>query len=197
MNAALTEIRFYGHLRPVFGKSLRLDVSSPLEAVRALCAVLPGFEAYIRKHSEPGYRVVVGRSPLETDQALHDPTGRQCIKFVPAVSGKAGLGKIIAGVALIGLSFVLPVTPLLSGFAFSASSIAMSLGISVALGGVSQMLAGTPQSPAPANPATNLPSYAFNGAVNTAAQGNAVPICYGRLRVGSQVISTGLEVASL
>ena len=77
------------------------------------------------------------------------------------------------------------------------ASIAMNLGLSMALGGISQMLAGNPATPGPANAVTNLPSYAFNGAVNTAAQGNPVPICYGRLRVGSQVISTGLEATSL
>ena len=38
----------------------------------------------------------------------------------------------------------------------------------------------------------NLPSYAFDGAVNTTRQGNPVPICYGSMIVGSQVISAGL-----
>ena len=38
----------------------------------------------------------------------------------------------------------------------------------------------------------NKPSYLFDGAVNTTRQGNAVPVGYGRLRVGSQVISAGL-----
>jgi predicted phage tail protein len=43
----------------------------------------------------------------------------------------------------------------------------------------------------------NKPSYAFDGAVNTAAQGNPVPICYGRLIVGSQVVSAGLVTEPL
>ena len=193
--AALTEIRFYGHLRPVFGKSVRLDVHSPAEAIRALCAVLPGFKRYVTEHSAPGYRVVVGKAPLYDDHALHDPSGRQVIKLVPAVAGRGSLGKVILGAALIVASFYLPITPLLGTMSFS--SIAMNIGISMVLGGVSQMLAGNPQSAAPSEPANNQPSYAFNGAVNTSAQGQPVPICYGRMRCGSQVISSGLEAASL
>lgn len=40
---------------------------------------------------------------------------------------------------------------------------------------------------------SNQPSYVFNGAVNTESQGHPVPLCYGRMRVGSAVISAGIE----
>ncbi|SCZ74077.1 hypothetical protein SAMN03159324_05182 [Pseudomonas sp. NFPP18] len=59
-------------------------------------------------------------------------------------------------------------------------------------GGVIQMLSpqakglGTQDSP------NNRPSYSFNGAVNTSVQGNPVPLLYGRMIVGSAVISAGI-----
>jgi len=37
-------------------------------------------------------------------------------------------------------------------------------------------------------------SYVFNGAVNTTAQGHPVPVGYGRMIVGSAVISAGIDV---
>lgn len=40
--------------------------------------------------------------------------------------------------------------------------------------------------------AENKPSYNFNGAVNTTAQGNPVPLGYGRMIIGSAVISAGI-----
>ena len=40
----------------------------------------------------------------------------------------------------------------------------------------------------------NTPSTYFDGAVNTTAQGHPVPIGYGKLIVGSAVISAGLTV---
>jgi len=39
----------------------------------------------------------------------------------------------------------------------------------------------------------NKPSYLFNGARNTMTQGNPVPVGFGELGVGSQVISAGIR----
>jgi predicted phage tail protein len=196
----LVDVKLYGHLRARFGRTYRLAVKTPGEAVRALCAVVKGFEAYVRQHSEPGYRVLVDKTPIGAEE-LHHPSGIAAIKFVPVVTGAAGGGKIVAGVALIGLSFL----PGLQGIGFSvgalkftASSIAFNLGVSMALSGVAQMLAGTPKAPTPAERPDNQPSFAFNGAVNVTAQGQAVPLCYGGpIRIGSVVISTGLSTAQL
>jgi predicted phage tail protein len=62
------------------------------------------------------------------------------------------------------------------------------------LGGVAQMLAPQPASNEPSERPENQPSYTFNGAVNTTAQGQPVPLGYGRLVVGSAVISAGIDV---
>jgi predicted phage tail protein len=69
----------------------------------------------------------------------------------------------------------------------------MAMGVALALGGVAQLLA--PRAAASATPeqADNTPSLAFNGAVNTMGQGGPVPLGYGRLLVGSQVISVGFS----
>ncbi|WP_260627457.1 tail assembly protein [Pseudomonas protegens] len=51
-----------------------------------------------------------------------------------------------------------------------------------------------PTSQGPGHPGhpNNRPSYSFNGAVNTSVQGNPVPLLYGRMIVGSAVISAGI-----
>ncbi len=131
------------------------------------------------------------------DDELYYPAVGKTIHFVAVVAGAAGFGKILAGAALVGLSFYLPGAALIEGFSFSASSLALNIGISMALGGLSQMIAGNPAAPTTPEAANNQPSYTFNGAVNTVGQGNPVPIAYGRVRVGSQVISAGLEVAQI
>lgn len=43
------------------------------------------------------------------------------------------------------------------------------------------------------NPPDQRTSYLFDGAVNTVAQGGPVPIIYGRMRVGSVVVSAGIN----
>ena len=73
-----------------------------------------------------------------------------------------------------------------------------SIGFSMVMGGVSQMLFSPPQAQSGGmERPENKPSYAFDGAVNTAAQGNPVPLCYGQLIVGSQVVSAGLSVEQI
>ena len=56
-----------------------------------------------------------------------------------------------------------------------------------------QMLTKTPKFEAGADRPDNKPSYAFDGPLNTTAQGNPVPLAYGKILAGSQVISAGLE----
>jgi predicted phage tail protein len=133
--------------------------------------------------------------PEAQREQLHAPAG-SLIRLVPVTAGaKSELGQIIIGAALIYFAPVFGTTALIGNL--TGAAIVTSLGFAMVLGGVSQLLAGNPASDAPSERPENLPSYAFNGAVNTTAQGNPVPVLYGRLRVGSQVISTGLSTAAL
>jgi hypothetical protein len=69
------------------------------------------------------------------------------------------------------------------------ATVAFSVGVSLALGGIAQMLAPQPKFDGPQE--EQQPSYVFNGAVNTTAQGQPVPVGYGRMIVGSAVIIGG------
>lgn len=193
----LTTVRFYGHLRKRFGPSHRLAVKNPAEAVRALCVVVPGFKRYMLQNSVPGYRVLAGKADVGPKE-LRYPNGRDDIRIVPAVVGAGGAFKVILGAALIAASVYFPGFGAIAGTSFSVSSVAASVGASMVLGGVSEMISGTPDAPQPAEQPNNQPSFAFNGPINTTAQGNPVPLAYGtRIRVGSQVISAGLSVSQL
>ena len=120
---------------------------------------------------------------------------------MPVVAGAGGkVGQILLGAALIAASFVMP----LGAFGFGSAvlfgtttvaSLAFSVGVSLALGGVAQMLAPQPKFDGPQE--EQQPSYVFNGAVNTTAQGQPVPVGYGRMIVGSAVISAGISVEDI
>jgi predicted phage tail protein len=66
-------------------------------------------------------------------------------------------------------------------------------GITLAAGGVIQMLSpqasGLKQSASP----ENAPSYAFGSAKNITASGNPVPICIGERRWGGIIISASIH----
>ncbi len=192
----MRKVQLCGHLGKKFGRVFELDVNSPAEAIRALRANFPDFEAYMYKHSEPGFRVYVGKYNVG-DEELSASSVDTTIKFVPVVrgSGKGGIGQIILGALLIAAAFYTGGASLAGGALTTTAlgGMALSFGASLIIGGVTQMLTSSPGAISQ-NSVNNQPSYAFNGAVNTTAQGNPVPILYGRLIVGSQVISAGLSV---
>lgn len=194
-------VRLYGWLGERFGSEWTLDVTSPQEAMRAISCQTRGFSKAVLEH-KPGFKVIVGKNPISTEEVAFPVSSREVIKVIPVTAGsKDDVSGFIFGAALIGLSFLLPVTPLftLGTFAPSLSSIAFGFGVNMVIGGIAQALTSTPNTssqPSPERP-ENRPSYVFNGAVNTTTQGNPVPVLYGVLEVGSQVISGGIYAEEL
>lgn len=198
----LREVRLYGELGRRFGRVHRLAVSSAAEAVRALCANFAEFEKAVLEVA-PAYKVWSGTQRIGDPKDLHGPVGGgEVIRIAPAIQGakRGGFFQVVLGVALIAASFFLPGAPLftIGSFAPSLASISFSFGVSLALGGVAQLLSPTPKLDAGSGERPeNKPSYVFNGAVNTTAQGNPVPVGYGRMIVGSAVISAGLSATDI
>lgn len=194
----LRTIKLYGELGRRFGKVHRLAVDSAAEAVRALTAVLPGFERALTSHPV-GFHVVVDRDDRADAERLHYPVGEgEAIKIIPATAGaKSGFFQIILGAALIGLALFNPLAFFgASGIFGSFTSAVIGIGASLVLGGVSQLLSPAPKYDASSEDKT-AQSYVFGGAVNSVQQGGPVPIGYGRMIVGSQVISQGITVQEL
>jgi predicted phage tail protein len=192
----MATIILLGELGRQFGRRHKMVVTSAAEAVRALSANFPTFERELVSSGERGvgYKVLVGRDELNLGR-LHEPSGQQRITIAPVISGAGGngLGQIILGAALIAVAWWNPMGWAAAG-SFLSQATLYSVGTSMILGGVAQMIAPTPKSTDPSERPENKPSYAFNGAVNTTAQGQPVPVGYGRLIVGSAVISAGIDV---
>jgi predicted phage tail protein len=191
-------ILLLGELGKRYGRQHRMDVRSPAEAVRALAANFPDFTSWMSSSAERnvGYRVISGDESITADQ-LHNPASRRVI-IAPVIMGAGGdnpFTKILLGAVIIGLAFYTGGASLTAtGLSFTSfgAQVAFGIGVSLALGGVSQLLAPTPigEQPLEATPS----SYIFDGPVNVTAQGNPVPIGYGRMIVGSAVISAGITV---
>ena len=188
-------ILLLGELGKRFGKRHRMDVRSPAEAVRALSANFPEFPYYVASSADRnvGYRVFSGSDDVTLEE-LHHPASKRII-IAPVIMGAGGDGftKILLGGALILASIYVPGLAQVTLFGQTTlATVAFGIGASLALGGVAQLLAPTPLSTKPdeQTPA----SYIFDGAVNVTAQGNPVPVGYGRMIVGSAVISAGLTV---
>lgn len=187
-----------GELGKRYGRRHMLDVKSPAEAVRALCANFKDFAAFVSASSERnvGYRVLNMRDDVGEDE-LHNPASRR-ITIVPVVGGAGGsVGKILVGAALIAAAVLVPGLGAVTLFGTTTlATVAFGVGVSLALGGVAEMLAPQPKYEGPKEE-DQQPSYVFNGPVNTTAQGQPVPVGYGRMIVGSAVISAGISVEDI
>jgi predicted phage tail protein len=191
----LRKIKLYGKLAEFIGKRvLEADVATAAEAVRFLVANWPEVESHI---ADQHYRVSVGGYDLSKEE-LHDPAGQQVIKMVPVMAGSGAAGKIIAGVALIAFSLLFAPGAALAGAALTLGSqavpIILGIGVSLALGGVAQLISPVPKM-ASGDDSEQDPrkSYSFSGVQNTSRQNTAVPVVYGETLVGSVVISAGID----
>jgi len=181
----MKKIYLHGELGEKYGKVFEMDVSSPREACRALISQLDGFAEYIKDRY---YKVKRGKYFIEHEDHLSFAFGKENeFHMIPVVSGSKsrGGGKVLIGAALIGVSLLF--APL--------SGITFNIGVSLILGGVSQMLTKPPKagdfqtSERPEERA----SFLFNGPVNQSVQGIPIPLVYGTMRTGSIVASIGME----
>ena len=184
----LRKIKLYGKLAKFVGhRILEADVATAAEAVRFLVANWPELERHM---ADQHYRVSVGTYDLDLEE-LHDPAGAAPISFVPVVAGAGAVGRILIGAALIAASFI-------PGVGALAVTLLFSVGASLVLGGVAQLLTPTPKVPTGAD-TQNDPrkSYSFSGVQNTSRAGTPVPIVYGETIVGSVVISAGIDTVQV
>ena len=196
----LRKIKLYGKLAKFIGhRVLEADVASAAEAVRFLLANWPELEAHM---NDQHYRVSIGTYDIDLEE-LHHPAGAAPISFVPVVAGAGATARIIAGIALIALSFGIAslaagaaLAGSLSGFALQAvafgTQAGLLAGIGLVLGGVAQLLTPTPKiSQDEGDPRK---SFSFSGIQNTNRAGVPVPVVYGETLVGSVVISAGIDI---
>ncbi|XYQ56829.1 tail assembly protein [Pectobacterium carotovorum] len=185
----LKTIRLYGVLGATFGRVHHLAVESRQEAIKALSVIIPGFEKFLLTSKSRGltYAVFDGKRNLSKDELDFNVSSE--IRIAPVVIGSKqnGLFQTILGATLLAVAIFAP-----WGTAFAYSNFLGALGGSMMLGGIVQMLTPMQGGISMRESPDNKPSYAFGGPVNSIAQGNPVPILYGRRRIGGAIISAGI-----
>ena len=202
-------VKVYGALRERLGGqgTFELDVKTPAEAIRALCANFEGLAAWFINSGDEGiaYKVFVGKDPVYEDslERLNYPwSDKEVFKISPVMvgaGGNRGIIGIIIGAALITLAFTTGGigASLAAGTGFTGVKVASravsaaTIGASLVLGGVADLLSPAPTQSETPDPVTN---GSFSGIDNVSFQGAPVPICYGKCFVGSAIMSAGLDV---
>jgi predicted phage tail protein len=212
-----TAVHLHGHLADKYGSRFLLEVESVVQAINLLQA---NFSTFYRDLAAGSYGVWVGNSNI-TQGELMNPSKGQDIHIIPAIAGSGGadpnrvgffgpkksnatgflmgphnfpsdskLGQVVRVIVGIVLVIVGTIFSAYGGIYWGVYP-----GLGLIFGGVSDYI--TYSSLKKLTPMINeqgeqkVSTY-FNGAVNTVAQGNPVPVLYGRLVVGSQVVSGAL-----
>lgn len=160
-------VRLLGDLGERYGAEHTFyDLRAPAEAIKLLCLNSPAFlEELVYAHEHGiGYRLVQADTDLDLED-LQLPFGSNDLILTPVVVGSGGggggIGKILVGAALIGISLAFPGGGLFGGTVFGflggpAASAALLttigtgisiVGASLVLGGVSQLLSPQPTIP--------------------------------------------------
>jgi len=192
-------VKVYGALRKRLGQCrFEFDVATPAQAIKALCVNFPGLDKWLIDSEQDGigYRVRIGKEVVKEEDMtpLFMPfSEKEVFTITPVVIGAGGdrqgfgVGQIFIGAALIGASFI----PGVGAFAVTALQ---TVGLSLTLNGIATLVSPQPGLDSTIDEAAQLESFSFSNVVNTSRQGMPCPIAYGRVFVGSAVLSSGLDV---
>lgn len=207
---------FHGSLGNNFGTSYLMEVSTICEGMNGLFSQIKGLKEYFDEHDFEIYKDNQSIDLVEMPMLLG---GVKDIHFHPVVQGsgggggKSGAAKVVVGALIVVVAIY--AAPLLAGagpgaafgggvnlaatsaIGLSYGQIAM-LGVSIALSGVSQMLAPSPSSTEMGGLEDKSdPSFLFDGPQNTYREGGPVPLVFGLVRVGSVAVSVSTRVEEI
>ena len=212
----LRTVKVYGHLAEHCGQSVfEAMVRVPADAIKFLLCNFPELRGLMR---DGYYKVAVGPHDLQLadcpEQIGYPLAVDDVVQVIPVLSGAGGggVGKILAGAALIGIAIASSGAGLFAGGAmgfgatatggFAAATfgaklavVAGNIGLALAVGGVAEMISPQPPSlPEIDNDPRRANNFGFSGIQQTAREGSTIPVVYGETLVGSIIISQGLNV---
>lgn len=213
----MTKVFLYGELRNKFGHEFNFHIESPKEAFLAIKANKRNFDLEVKRLAAKGvhYRIVVDEDVIKTKEELEIKKIPNEVHIVPIVWGAGKNGVLIAagvlltvvtagaagvfgaawfgsavGGALTGAATAVGGATVTTSLSFLGSTL-VGLGLSLVLQGVMGLLFPQPKPDFNQEVQAGGKSYLFGNKPNNTSQGQAVPVGYGRLKIGGSQISAG------
>ena len=187
----MTKVIIHGEMGKIFGETHEFKVSKLLEILKALSITRNGFKNYVINQYSEGinYAMIDPKNPekkFKSAQDFQEADAPETIHIVPAISG-AIAGTIIA----IGKFVAAAATAV--GSAISAGGFLANLIIGIIIQGIMSLLfpVELPKSQT-AETKVDTSSYIFSNLDNNLVQGFPIPLMYGELRIGSNIIGTNV-----
>lgn len=199
------KVFLHGKVGKRYGKKWDLNVKSPSEALRAIDANSQGFFKYLasKECENLKWKIFVDKKGIKNPEELSfEREKSKEIHFFPKVRGKDRNGDMMAwgGAGIVG-GWGLNALADWAGDGWLGNTlswlgdVAIEIGTALLLQGAIGGLMDDPEPPPtePQGPSMkNTTSFIFSRPLNNTTQGAAVPIGYGRLRIGSHVISSAI-----
>ena len=178
----MTNIFIAGELGKIVGSSWKLKVRNFAELFNAIEANVGKLRKYLAGRGRHKLAIFVNGDLVNADNFLRQDIRGSKVEIIPVLAGGAAAMAawivtdllVMEGLAAVIVEFVL--TAIISA--------AISFGISLL---INKLL--KPDDP----DATKTSSFVFSSAENVTQQGQVVPVGYGRMLIGSSVISTTLS----
>lgn len=183
-------IVLHGYLKKFHEGVIEVFADSVAEAIHGMCHQLPEL-SHLRLEERPTIQVV----GFNTRQSLYEPTDLEELHLVPAFVGAKGGGffRIIIGAVLIAAAFALG-----GPAAGTLASTLFSMGTSMLLGGLLELLSPAPKRDSGTEGATDPDASKYLGAPgNTVRAGTRIPIIYGEVRVYGHYISFNIDATEV
>lgn len=181
----MIKVNLHGHLKDSFGTGHEFAVNNLVDIIKALSANFVSFEQELVKNSRRYSIIVDHKLDYGTKEMIPAPMGSNSeVDIVPYIEGSgegSGPWQVLAGVVLVVVGAWLSVTP-----ASGLSPFLVSTGVGLIVGGVATLLAPDIEA---VEEVGSTESSSFKNAKNLIGQGYPVPVGYGRLRIGSNLIS--------
>lgn len=193
----MTNIHVKGILGKKFGCFFKISISNAMAALNAIDANRNGFinELFNLSKKDINYYMICDSEYVNDHNQLLEKKNIKNIYIIPAIIGSGDLVAIGLGLATsAGLTTAGQVVSFLVNTLIST---AVSLGISFLMNSINKQ-ATPPQQNISVGGATSIieargRSYIFSNNVNSAQQGSAIPVGFGKMKVPSQIVSASIK----
>lgn len=187
----MTNVIIHGELGNIFGANHTFKLERLIDVVKALNANNPGFREHILSlfHKGVSYNMVNLKKPNQKWDSIEEYSNEEApdeIHLVPEIAGSG----IVAAVVTV----VTTVATAVGGF-IAAGGFLANLAIGLLIQGIMTLLfpVELPKTSAQKTETRiDTSSYIFTNLQNNAVQGFPIPLVYGEIRIGSNIIATNI-----
>ena len=192
------KIILHGYLRKLAPEGIEISGATVAEVVNGFCRQTKAFDVPL---GEDRHCIqVVG---FNTKESLFEkiPDNLTELHLVPEFSaGKGGFAKIVFGIVLIAVAFWMPVSigalTLMEGGATIAGMM-MSMGASLILGGLLEIISPTPKYTAQKTENDPEASKYLGAGQNTVKIGTRIPLAYGEIKMYGHYLSFDVDAKNV